>query len=68
MPIFELAEERGADAERMKRILSIPAFHKVMDRYLPRYYLAALTPGSLKLLESKELAARRAAILFATSG
>ena len=63
VPVFELAEQHTPDLARMKEVLARPEFHKVMDRYLPRYYSPELTAETLKLLEGAEAAVRRAGII-----
>jgi murein DD-endopeptidase MepM/ murein hydrolase activator NlpD len=63
VPVFELAEQKQPDVERLKKMMAIPDFHKVMERYLPRYYDPGLTPATLLLLDSADRTARRAAIV-----
>jgi murein DD-endopeptidase MepM/ murein hydrolase activator NlpD len=63
VPVFELAEQKQPDVERLKKLMAIPEFHKVMERYLPRYYDPGLTPATLLLLDSADRTARRAAVV-----
>ena len=63
VPVFELAEQKQPDVQRLKKMMAIPDFHKVMERYLPRYYSPELTAATLLLLDSPDQTARRAAIV-----
>ncbi len=58
-----LREGRSPGPGSIRRILKEPRFHRFIPAYLPRHYSPELTPATAGLLDHKDAALRRAAVV-----
>jgi murein DD-endopeptidase MepM/ murein hydrolase activator NlpD len=58
-----LQEDRAPSLENVKRMLAEPRLQRAVPTYLPRYHAPALTPATLRLLDSPDPRLQRAAVI-----